>query len=29
MSRLGEELVESRVVPTLLVPIRDAIGSGH
>ena len=29
MSRLGEELVESKVVPTLLVPIRDAIGSGH
>lgn len=29
MSRLGEELVESRVVPTLLVPIRETIGMGH
>lgn len=28
LSQLGEELVESRVVPTLLVPIRDAIASG-
>ncbi|MBS0191247.1 MAG: hypothetical protein U0573_15575 [Phycisphaerales bacterium] len=28
LSNLGEELVESRVVPTLLVPIRDAIASG-
>lgn len=29
LARLGEELVESRVVPTLLVPIRDAISSGN
>jgi len=29
LSQLGEELVESRVVPTLLVPIRDAIASGN
>lgn len=29
LSQLGEELIESRVVPTLLVPIRDAIASGN
>jgi hypothetical protein len=29
MSRLGEELVESRAVPHLVVPIRDAAGPGR
>ena len=29
MSRLGEDLVESRLVPHLVVPIRDAAGSGR
>jgi hypothetical protein len=29
MARLGEELVESRAVPHLVVPIRDAAGPGR
>jgi hypothetical protein len=29
LARIGEELVEQRVVPGLLVPIREAIGSGN
>lgn len=29
LSRQGEELVERRVVPGLIVPIREAIGSGN
>lgn len=29
LARLGEELAESRVVPNLVVPIRDAAGSGR
>jgi hypothetical protein len=29
MARIGEDLVDSRVVPSLVVPIRDAIGSNR
>lgn len=29
MTRLGEELAESRVIPRVLVPLRDAIASGN
>jgi len=29
LTRLGEDLVDSRVVPNIVVPIRDAIGSGR
>ncbi|MFO0833278.1 MAG: hypothetical protein U0637_15710 [Phycisphaerales bacterium] len=29
LSRLGERLIEERVVPGLLVPIREALGSGN
>ena len=29
LASIGQELVETRVVPGLLVPIREAIGSGN
>jgi hypothetical protein len=29
LARHGEEILDSRVVPHLVRPIREAIGSGH